>query len=197
MKTTKLNDSQMTILNTNKNLIQFSLFNKINLKCNINLKKLYKQNNVELNNKSLLNSTNHLKLNPISLKPKVLKSLGSYAKINTDQYRRTGYAHKELDRYVLKALLSSKSRCLIKPNKNKVNTYKTKKNYAFKNVSFSDLGFVLPVNRKISKKVNANTRLRNRCVLTSHPTSLAKLGISRMSFRRLAGFGKLPGVFKI
>lgn len=46
-------------------------------------------------------------------------------------------------------------------------------------------------------KNSAPTRQRNRCKLTGRPRGyLAKFGLCRNEFRRLASFGQIPGVTK-
>jgi small subunit ribosomal protein S14 len=46
-------------------------------------------------------------------------------------------------------------------------------------------------------KNSAPGRIRNRCKLTGRPRGyLAKFGICRNEFRRLANFGQIPGVTK-
>jgi small subunit ribosomal protein S14 len=46
-------------------------------------------------------------------------------------------------------------------------------------------------------KNSAKERIRNRCVLTGRPRGvLAKFGLSRNMFRKLANHGQIPGVTK-
>lgn len=128
--------------------------------------------------------------------PQLTKCLANkYKKITSDQYRRAGFLGAELERKVLKGLLSSKSE--QSNNKQQPSSGKKVKFLQSKSFAFSQLAYNSAVSRKLGVRINALTRIRNRCVLTSHPSTIGKLGISRIVFRTLAGFGQLPGIQKI
>lgn len=128
--------------------------------------------------------------------PQLTKRLANkYNKITSDQYRRGRYLGAELERKILKGLLSSNSEQII--NKHQKHLGKKDQIDHSKSLQFSQLAYNSAVNRKLAIKMNTLTRIRNRCVLTSHPSTIGKLGISRIVFRTLAGFGQLPGIAKI
>lgn len=132
--------------------------------------------------------------------PKFTKNLANrYNKTTSDQYRRSRFLGAELERKVLKSLLSSKTKQITSKLqlKHKNQSKLSGKFLHNQSLAFSQLGYNRAVNRKLGIKMNTITRIRNRCVLTSHRNSIGKLGISRIVFRTLAGFGQLPGIKKI
>lgn len=130
--------------------------------------------------------------------PKFTKSLANrYNKITSDQYRRGRYLGSELERKVLKGLLSSKTKQIKTKRQLKSKNKRQLNPLWHKSFGFSQLVYNPAVNRKLGVKMSTLTRIRNRCVLTSHRSSIGKLGVSRIVFRTLAGFGQLPGIKKI
>ena len=90
---------------------------------------------------------------------------------------------------------TKKGQGLIEKSKLNFQTLK-KKNWSKLSVRFAGLNLEQTLRRKIHRKTTSFTRIRNRCVLTAHPHTLGKLGISRHVLRSLAGFGEMPGLTK-
>lgn len=172
------------------------------IKSTISINKINSPNSFRVFQRETLQIPLNHKTNNINLfktKSIIPKCLANrYAKITSDQYRRTRFMQSELERKVLRSLLSSSAVCGV--NKSRRNFRRSNKSFKKVkriNVRFSQLVFNPAINRKMQRKINSSVRIRNRCVLTSHPSSIGKLGISRIVFRTLAGFGKLPGIKKI
>jgi ribosomal protein S14 len=108
--------------------------------------------------------------NQFTRKPKRL--LSDQWKNACDQKRRAGVFHSELERLLQKSLIAYIS-----------NT--------------SNQNFIL--NHSLTKRMRrtTHTRIRNRCVKTAYPQTMAQLGLSRMAFRRLANLGLIPGLSKV
>ena len=105
-----------------------------------------------------------------TVKPKRL--LSNKLKNAWDQKRRAGVLNSELERQLHKSLSAYLS-----------NT--------------PDESFIL--NHRLSKRMRRTTitRIRNRCVLTGHPQTIGNLGVSPITFRRLANLGLIPGLSKV
>ena len=102
--------------------------------------------------------------------------LTRYRSVISDQNRRSAFEIRELENQVLKSVL-------------RMNSPQAK-------VDFERL-LLSPKIRGRCRPRGSLTRIRNRCVLSGHRTSLGTYGLSRIKFRQLAGLGCLPGVFKI
>lgn len=100
----------------------------------------------------------------------------------TDFNRRRKYAKKELNTYILKAVLDVTSAN---------GKYKTK---AHQNNSF-EIGSMAQKKYQ-TNKISTFTRVRNRCVLTGRSTTLQEFRQSRISFREQAALGQLLGISK-
>jgi len=105
-----------------------------------------------------------------TIKPKRL--LSNWLKNASDQKRRSGVFKTELSRLLHKSLIAYMS------------------NTTYENFIFNDN--LTRRMRRITK-----TRIRNRCVLTSHPQTIGHFGLSRIAFRRLANLGLIPGLAKV
>jgi ribosomal protein S14 len=62
---------------------------------------------------------------------------------------------------------------------------------------FARLALVYSVFVKMKRKKGTITRIRNRCIISGRSRILGTFGLSRISFRRLAGLGQIPGLVKI
>ena len=103
--------------------------------------------------------------------PIIVKS--KFRSILTDQKRRTRFKSRELKHNILKSCLASRFGL--------------------------NLGLRAIDYRRIYKSwwnTHSITRVRNRCIVSGHPTSVANFRLSRISLRHYAHRGRIPGLTK-
>jgi ribosomal protein S14 len=108
-------------------------------------------------------------INPV-IKPKNL--LSNQLKITSDQKKRNAYFKSEIQGQLLKSL------------------------QAYVN-STTNKHIILDYRLIRRMRRTTITRIRNRCVLTAKSQTLGHLGLSRITFRRLANLGQIPGLTKV
>jgi ribosomal protein S14 len=109
-----------------------------------------------------------LVVNPI-VKPKNL--LSNQLKITNDQKKRNAYFKGEIQGQLQKSL------------------------QAYVNSTTKHIILDYRLIRRMRR--TTITRIRNRCVLTAKSQTLGHLGLSRITFRRLANLGQIPGLTKV
>ncbi len=106
--------------------------------------------------------------------------------------------HLELERCVS---MSNEEKRLV--HRSKVYCYKLKSLYDARG-EFKDFRDHLPLGPRLKFQViivksismASCSKVRNRCILTGHASCLPGFGLSRISFRKYAGLGLIPGVGK-
>lgn len=116
--------------------------------------------------------------------------------IITDQKKRYLFEKQELKNLIFKTMLTAEPKMLEKTKVN-FNSIKHNNKTKFKTA----LGPVLLLDQSIRRGFLVTngcvSKIRNRCILTARHTTIGKLGLSRIMLRKLAGFGKLPGLTKL
>lgn len=134
------------------------------------------------------------------------KRMINYKKIQTrfrsiisDQKKRAAFDSNELTRTLLKSLLYVDCKAALEPL---YNLSTALKNGCFSksetlNRPYIGSGLLLEqaIYRQFTKK-RGITQLRNRCILTGRASIVGKFRLSRISFRRYAGKGMIPGMIK-
>nr|UCS09813.1 ribosomal protein S14 [Percursaria percursa] len=142
------------------------------------------------------------------------KRMVNYKKIQTefrtiisDQKKRAAFDNHELTRMLLKSLLCVHKTSLLNPNpkpnpplvlqKDKITTNSQKSKILNKDRPYIGSGLLLEqsIYRQFTKK-QAISKLRNRCILTGRASIIGKYPLSRITFRRYAGKGLIPGLVK-
>ena len=109
------------------------------------------------------------------------KILTAVRTVITDQVRRSKFERAELDDIIIKSILRAQQYSLKKRVTPRLSLYELKP-YGLRNYL---------------KPRGTITRIRNRCIMTARSSIVGCTGLSRICFRRRAGTGKIPGVFKI
>lgn len=115
--------------------------------------------------------------------------LGRWVSITSDQKRRNHYRIRELEKILLKSY--STSTRSQRTQAHRLNRQKGLKHFGFHQM------LVTSNYQKTHKKLGTVTRVRNRCVLSGRAHILRHVGLSRICFRTLAGWGFIPGLAKI
>nr|YP_009420513.1 ribosomal protein S14 [Ulva pertusa]ASO76161.1 ribosomal protein S14 [Ulva pertusa]ASO76203.1 ribosomal protein S14 [Ulva pertusa] len=118
-----------------------------------------------------------------------------FRSIISDQKKRICFDNYELNGILLKSLLSVDSLVLMKLlNETETNCFNAVLN---KNLSYAGPGLILEqlINRRFTKKQGISN-IRNRCIVTGRSSIIGKFRLSRISFRRYAGRGFIPGLIK-
>jgi ribosomal protein S14 len=98
----------------------------------------------------------------------------------TDQIRRTQFEQTELEGLILKSILKAQRQSKGPAYAYRLSQYEQKRSFL----------------KKFVKPRGTVTRVRNRCVISGRSSIIGLTGLSRISFRRLAGIGKIPGLLK-
>lgn len=117
--------------------------------------------------------------------------LGRWVSITSDQKRRNHYLVQELERLLLKSYGTS-----TRSQQPELERFKGQNGNGPRHFGFHQM-LVTANYRKAHKKLGTVTRVRNRCVLSGRAHILRRLGLSRICFRNLAGWGFIPGLTKI
>ena len=134
------------------------------------------QNKIKTNGLiSIPNHSNHGAVKVRSLNTGTVSIIvkSKFRSILTDQKRRIRFKSRELKHNVLRSCLASR--------------------FGF------NLGLRAMDYRRIYKSwwsTHSITRVRNRCIVTSHPITLANFRLSRISLRHYAHRGRIPGLTK-
>ena len=115
--------------------------------------------------------------------------LGRWVSITSDQKRRNHYLVQELEKILLKSYGTS-----TRSQRSELERWKGQN--GLRHFGFHQM-LVTSNYRKAHKKLGTVTRVRNRCVLSGRAHILRRLGLSRICFRNLAGWGFIPGLTKI
>nr|YP_009546823.1 ribosomal protein S14 [Ulva expansa]AYO97745.1 ribosomal protein S14 [Ulva expansa]AYP41023.1 ribosomal protein S14 [Ulva expansa] len=126
-----------------------------------------------------------------------------FRSIISDQKKRIWFDNYELNVILLKSLLSIDRLVLTKlPLEGAYKIQKGNKDNCFnsvlnKNLSYAGPGLILEdqINRRFTKKQGLSN-IRNRCIVTGRSSIIGKSRLSRISFRRYAGRGLIPGLIK-
>nr|YP_010021571.1 ribosomal protein S14 [Ulva rigida]QOL10412.1 ribosomal protein S14 [Ulva rigida] len=118
--------------------------------------------------------------------------------IISDQKKRICFDNYELNVILLKSLLSVDSLILMKLLNLQASLQASKAHFfneAF--LSYAGPGLILEqlINRRFTKKQGVSN-IRNRCIVTGRSSIIGKFRLSRISFRRYAGRGLIPGLIK-
>jgi len=116
------------------------------------------------------------------------KILTDFRTIITDQTRRARFEQIELENRVLKSIL--RAQCLPGAGKQ----YAKRKLFHARRLSHYE--HKRSILKNLVKPRGTITRVRNRCVISGRSSIVGSSGLSRISFRRLAGIGKIPGLLK-
>ena len=136
-----------------------------------------------------------------------------FRSIISDQKRRIAFDNQELTRTLLKSLLCanlSPTHSIVDNNQvlvlnsnldpiiNDNQEFDLGSNRTLtKNLRYGGPGLILErsINRKYTKKQGISN-IRNRCIVTGRCSIIGKFRLSRISFRRYAGQGLIPGLVK-
>nr|YP_010003085.1 ribosomal protein S14 [Ulva sp. TM708]AZP40118.1 ribosomal protein S14 [Ulva sp. TM708] len=122
-----------------------------------------------------------------------------FRSIISDQKKRICFDNYELNGILLKSLLSVDSLVLTKlvNLKLKETNWVSFNEVLNKNLSYAGPGLILEqlINRRFTKKQGISN-IRNRCIVTGRSSIIGKFRLSRISFRRYAGRGLIPGLIK-
>nr|ULC80536.1 ribosomal protein S14 [Ulva rigida] len=116
-----------------------------------------------------------------------------FRSIISDQKKRIAFDNKELIGTLLKSLL-----CVDFSPKPQLYQLDIRFNEAFhKNLPYIGPGLILEqsINRRYTQKQGISN-IRNRCIVTGRSSIIGKFRLSRISFRRYAGQGLIPGLVK-
>lgn len=116
-----------------------------------------------------------------------------FRSIISDQKKRIAFDNKELIGTLLKSLL-----CVDFSPKPQLYQLDIRFNEAFhKNLPYIGPGLILEqsINRQYTQKQGISN-IRNRCIVTGRSSIIGKFRLSRISFRRYAGQGLIPGLVK-
>nr|YP_009172341.1 ribosomal protein S14 [Ulva fasciata]ALG35700.1 ribosomal protein S14 [Ulva fasciata]AML79976.1 ribosomal protein S14 [Ulva fasciata]QBR54766.1 ribosomal protein S14 [Ulva lactuca] len=116
-----------------------------------------------------------------------------FRSIISDQKKRTAFDNKELIGTLLKSLL-----CADFSPKLQLDQLDLRfKDFNKVNLSYIGPGLILEqsINRRYTQKQGISN-IRNRCIVTGRSSIIGKFRLSRISFRRYAGQGLIPGLVK-
>ena len=127
-----------------------------------------------------------------------------YQSIISDQKKRSAFAKNELNKIVLKGLLTVNNYSpldISAVNKIKIHQKRylgsNRKKNLFKCVTVGPVLFLEEtINPIFTKKSQSFSRIRNRCLLTGKSTIIGKYRLSRITFRYTALHGFIPGLTK-
>jgi ribosomal protein S14 len=170
------------------------------------IKKCINKNNVNIFNGAFMNTTKNFICQGSCERWQNKKINSKFRTIISDQKKRSKFEKHELKNIVLKTILTTSPASQLHHSQLAINTNgfnKTPK--ANKQLgSTKQLGLLGPrllldcsVRKAFLVKQTCFAKIRNRCILTARNTAINKLGLSRIMLRKLAGFGKLPGITKI
>nr|ATP01418.1 ribosomal protein S14 [Ulva flexuosa] len=115
-----------------------------------------------------------------------------FRSIISDQKKRTTFDNQELIGSLLKSLL-----CISfsKPQLHQLDICFNETSH--KSAPYIGPGLILEqsINRRYTKKQGISN-IRNRCIVTGRSSIIGKFRLSRISFRRYAGQGLIPGLVK-
>lgn len=112
------------------------------------------------------------------------KKIDTYFRsVITDQKRRGQFEKTELEKQIVRSILMS-------DQQSKKTRYKSSSRLARGILALS-------IYRKFIKPKGTITRVRNRCILSGRSSTIGQMSLSRIRFRKFAGFGKIPGLLKI
>lgn len=164
------------------------------------IKKCITKNNVNLFNGAFMNNTKNFICQGSCERWRNKKINTKFRTIISDQKKRSKFEKHELKNIVLKTILTTSPASQLNHSLLTINTNGFNKKIKA-NKRFGLLGPRLLLDCSVRKAFRVKracfAKIRNRCVLTARNTAIYKLGLSRIMLRKLAGFGKLPGITKI
>ena len=110
------------------------------------------------------------------------KIFTDFRSIITDQNRRSQFEQMELENLIVKSILEAQ---------------RLKSRNSARGIRLNQYLLKRSLLKKFVKPSGTITRIRNRCVVSGRSSILGHMGLSRIIFRRHAGFGKIPGLLKI